>query len=90
MLGGTDFEVVKDVSQVNLWAFFQCLRDGHMAFFRVKRHWFIGLGFVVLFLLLLALRLDLFNRGQYQLFPSRDGKAPYLSGFKDFKIKNHG
>ena len=58
-----------------------------MSFFRLKRHWFIGLGFVILFLLLLALRLDLFNWERYQLFPSSDGKAPYLSGFQGLQDK---
>jgi hypothetical protein len=58
-----------------------------MAFFKVKRHWFIGLGFVILFLLLLAIRLDVFNWGQYQLFPSRDGKAPHLSSVQDLPDK---
>jgi len=67
--------------------FFAVSPGWNMAVFRVKRHWFIGLGFVILFLLLLALRLDLFNRGRYQLFPSRDGKASYLSGVQGLQDK---
>jgi hypothetical protein len=59
----------------------------NMAFFRLKRHWFIGLGFVILFLLLLAFRLEVFNWGRYQLFPSRHGIAPYLSKVQEFQDK---
>ncbi len=58
-----------------------------MALFKVKRHWFIGLGFVISFLILLAIRLDVFNWGQYQLFSSRDGKAPHLSSVLDLPDK---
>jgi Transglutaminase-like superfamily len=54
-----------------------------MAVFRVKRHWIIGIGFLILFFLLLAIRLDLLNWGRYQLFPSRDGKVPHLSGAQE-------
>jgi hypothetical protein len=67
--------------------FFARSSGRNMAVFTVKRHWFIGLGFVILFLLLLAFRLDVFNWGQYQLFPSRDGKAPYPSSVQDLPDK---
>ncbi|MGA3207068.1 MAG: transglutaminase-like domain-containing protein [Syntrophales bacterium] len=58
-----------------------------MAGFRIKRHWIIGVGFVILSFLLLAVRLDVLNWGRYQLFSSRDGKAPYLSGVQKLQEK---
>ena len=58
-----------------------------MAVFKVKRHWIIGIGFVILFLFLLAVRLDVFNLGRYQLFSSREGNAPHLSGFQELREK---
>src|SRR5208337_1740266 len=58
-----------------------------MAGFRIKRHWIIGVGFVILSFLLLAVRLDVLNWGRYQLFSSRDGKAPYLSDVQKLQEK---
>ncbi|MGZ3593166.1 MAG: transglutaminase-like domain-containing protein [Syntrophales bacterium] len=58
-----------------------------MAAFRVKRHWIIGIGFVILFLLLLAVRLDVLNWGRNQLFSLRNGKAPYVSGVQGIQEK---
>ncbi len=54
-----------------------------MAVFRVKRHWIIGIGFVILFFLLLAVRLDVLNWGRFKLFPAGDGKASYVSGVQE-------
>jgi hypothetical protein len=56
-----------------------------MAVGRVKRHWIIGIGFVILFLLLLAVRLDVLKWGRHQLFPSKDGSAPYLSHVQELQ-----
>jgi hypothetical protein len=54
-----------------------------MSVLRIKRHWIIGIGFVALFLLLLAVRLDVFQWGRYRLFPSGDGKTSYVSGVQE-------
>lgn len=58
-----------------------------MAFAKIKRHWLVGIGFILLFLLLLAFRLDVFNWGQYKLFPARDTKTLYPSSVQDVPDK---
>ncbi|MGO9138375.1 MAG: transglutaminase-like domain-containing protein [Syntrophales bacterium] len=58
-----------------------------MAVFRVKRNWIIGIGFVILFFVLLAVRLDVLNWGRDQLFSSRNGKAPFASGTQGLQEK---
>jgi hypothetical protein len=58
-----------------------------MTVFKVKWHWIIGIGFVILFFLLLAIRLDVLNWRRYQLFSSGDGKASNLSGVQEQEEK---
>jgi hypothetical protein len=58
-----------------------------MAVLRIKRNWIIGVGFVALFLLLLAVRLDVLNWGPNRLFPSGDGKSSYVSGVQGLQEK---
>lgn len=58
-----------------------------MAVGRVKRHWIIGIGFVILFLLLLAIRLDVLNWVRYRLFPSGNGEASHVSGVQELQEK---
>ncbi len=58
-----------------------------MAFFRGKWHWYIGIGFGLLFLLLLAIRLDVFKWGQSQFFQAKDGTIPGLGSSQTFQNK---
>jgi hypothetical protein len=59
-----------------------------MAILRGKWHWFIGIGFGLLFFLLLAFRLDVFKLGQSQFFQSKDGTIPALTSSQVFQDKD--
>ncbi len=58
-----------------------------MAILRGKWHWFIGIGFGLLFLLLLAFRLDVFKWGQSQFLQAKDGTVSGFPGSKAFQDK---
>ncbi|HVO66725.1 MAG TPA: transglutaminase-like domain-containing protein [Syntrophales bacterium] len=58
-----------------------------MAILKGKWHWFIGIGFGLLFLLLLAFRLDVFKWGQYQFSQIKDGTIPGIPTSQTFHDK---
>jgi hypothetical protein len=56
-----------------------------MAGIRIKRHWIIGVAFVILFVVLLALRL--YYPGQYSFFPAKDQAGSDLTRVHTFQDK---
>ena len=58
-----------------------------MAILKGKRHWLVGIGFGLLFLFLLAIRLDVFKWGWSELLPAKDGTISGIPGIQTFPEK---
>ncbi|HYA14181.1 MAG TPA: transglutaminase-like domain-containing protein [Syntrophales bacterium] len=58
-----------------------------MAILKGKWHWFIGIGFGLLFLILLAFRLDVFKWGQFHFSQVKDGTITDSSSFQALRDK---